>query len=289
MMYSFVLSGDNLVVMVNNHPYTVNNNHPNYHAIMNGIKDNIGVDDMMSLINESVLVPERKFSDEFDNVTFDGDNVYVDGQVLYHSIVDRIRQFHKENLPYKNLLKFINNLHSNPSFNSREQAYNFLEHSMMPITEDGCFLAYKSVDSNYMDHHTHKVCNKPGNTIEMDRSKVDDNPNNHCSSGFHVATLRYASGFGGSRSKLVIVKINPKDIVCVPNDYSCEKCIICKYYVVSDYEEPLSKSSMYTEDANAIYSDEDNEHYDYSLDDFDDDVDYDDYYDYDDVIVTSEF
>ena len=57
----------------------------------------------------------------------------------------------------------------------------------------------------------------------------------------------------------------------------------------TNYEEPLSKSSMYTEDANAIYSDEDNEHYDYSLDDFDDDVDYDDYYDYDDVIVTSEF
>ena len=45
-----------------------------------------------------------------------------------------------------------------------------------------------------------------------------------CGHGFHVGTMNYASQFGGSNRHLMACKVNPKDVVSVPYDHSCEKC-----------------------------------------------------------------
>ena len=71
----------------------------------------------------------------------------------------------------------------------------------------------------------------------MPRSEVDENPDNHCSSGFHVGAWEYASSFG---ERVVLVEVDPADVVSVPNDYNAQKCRVTKYKVLSDLTAPIN-------------------------------------------------
>jgi hypothetical protein len=129
----------------------------------------------------------------------------------------------------------------------------FLEYKELPITDDGCFLAYKGVSEHYYSIHGNpktvvvqgitttdgKIFNGVGSKIEVKRRNVDDNRNNHCSFGLHVGSLDYARSFG---QRVVVVKVNPKDVVSVPTDYNCQKCRVSAYEVVSDYEYEIESS-----------------------------------------------
>lgn len=130
------------------------------------------------------------------------------------------------------LMKFWENLQQNPSHRSVEQLWRFLANSGHPITNDGHFLAYKSVRTDFRDHHSGTIENKPGTVIRMERNKISDDPNQTCHFGLHVGSLEYVNNFGGYGSRIVIVKVNPRDVVCVPVDYSSQKMRVCEYAVV---------------------------------------------------------
>ena len=151
-------------------------------------------------------------------------------------IVDRIRKFMGAGLNATPLARFLCRLMANPSFNSRKQLYEFLEALNMPITDRGTFLACKGLNIDYTDRHTGKFDNHPGVVNEMPRSAVDENPNNHCSNGFHVGAWEYASTFG---PKCVLVEVDPADVVSVPGDHNAQKCRVTRYKVLCDMTEPL--------------------------------------------------
>jgi hypothetical protein len=77
-----------------------------------------------------------------------------------------------------------------------------------------------------------RIYNGVGEHIEVQRNCVDDDRNNHCRPGLHVGSLDYARGW--ARGKVVVVKVNPKDVVSVPNDCQCQKLRCCAYTVVSE-------------------------------------------------------
>ena len=163
-------------------------------------------------------------------------HVTLDGEELGGVVVDRILGFMAEGRSVKPLAKFLIRLMANPSFNSRQQLYTFLEALNMPITERGTFLACKYVDANFQDCYTHTFDNHPGKTVQVDRASVDDNPNNTCSKGLHVGAWEYVQGNGSHR---VLVEVDPADVVSVPTDYNGQKCRCCKYVVLSEItEEP---------------------------------------------------
>jgi len=153
-------------------------------------------------------------------------------------VVDRIIQFMDEGLPVDSLAKFVVRLMANPSFNSRKQLYSFLEALKMPITCEGTFLACKGVRGDYKDCHTGTIDNRPGAPIKrMERSDVDDNPDNHCSSGYHCGSWKYSSSFG---ARTVLVEVDPADVVSVPNDFNAQKCRVTFYKVLSDLTVPIN-------------------------------------------------
>ena len=170
--------------------------------------------------------------------------VHIDGVALPNELSKRIVAFRDLELPTKPLLNFWNNLKSNPSFNSRKMLYQFLEHNGHPLTEDGCFIAYRGVTSDFKDCHTRTFDNSIGAVCEVPRDAVDDNPNNTCSSGLHVACHDYAKGFG---PKLIKVKVNPFDVVCVPVDYNGTKMRVSKFEVLSECEN-VDNSQIYIDD-----------------------------------------
>ena len=156
--------------------------------------------------------------------------LYVNNEPIPAELNARIMQYKELGLPYNSLLKFWENLKQNPSYNSRQMLFAFLENNGHPLTEDGCFIAYRGVTSDFKDVHTKKFDNSVGAVCEMPRDQVDDNPANTCSSGLHVACFDYAKGFG---EQLIEVKVNPKDVVAVPTDYNGTKMRVCRFEVVA--------------------------------------------------------
>jgi hypothetical protein len=175
-------------------------------------------------------------------------------------------------MPFEPLVKFLENLMQNPSYRARKELYAFLEHEALPITEDGHFLAYKAVRSDFMDIFSGTIYNGIGSVVKMQRSNVDDDCNRGCSSGLHAGSIDYVRGYGNDSSRFLIVKINPANVVSVPSEDS-RKLRTCEYVVVSEFKDKLTKA-CYTANGNDICDD-----------DFCDDIedcDEDDFYDDDD-------
>jgi hypothetical protein len=131
----------------------------------------------------------------------------------------------------KALELFFDNLVKNPSPMSVEAFARFLQNAKAPITDRGTFLVYKKVTHDWKDCHTKTFDNHPGVTVEMPRERVDPNQNNECSTGFHCCSYNYIGSFGGDR--IVVVEVNPADVVAVPPDYKGSKMRVCKYTVMS--------------------------------------------------------
>ena len=68
--------------------------------------------------------------------------------------------------------------------------------------------------------------------------------------GLHAGALNYVASYGSveSNDRIVIVKINPADVVSVPSDCNCEKLRTCRYEVVGEYQgellKPLTRASL---------------------------------------------
>jgi hypothetical protein len=131
------------------------------------------------------------------------------------------------------MLNFLKNLFANPAVHAINELYEFLEKNGLPITEDGCFLAYKKVREDYLDCYSQSISNKVGEKPSMDRDTCDPIRTNHCSTGYHFCGLSYLTCFNGER--VMVVKINPKDVTSIPNDYNFAKGRCCAYEVVDEY------------------------------------------------------
>lgn len=169
--------------------------------------------------------------------------IVLDGETLPVALSNRVLQFVDANLPYEPLIKFWENLKKNPSEESRKDLYGFLEHNGIPLTSDGCFIAYKRITEDWKDVQTKTFDNKPGTVVKMDREKVDADRNVTCSSGLHVAAYNYANGFYPN-GILVEVKVNPMNVVAVPTDYNNEKMRVCEYEVIKQCGEER-KEALY--------------------------------------------
>jgi hypothetical protein len=167
--------------------------------------------------------------------------LYVDGDVVDSIVSERLIQMLSNEVDVLPVLKFVYRLRLNPSSRAVNELYTFLEHKCLPLTESGTFLAYKAVRPNYHDKHTGKFDNSVGNVLEMPRNKVDDNKDVGCSYGFHAGTLEYASGFACENDKIVLVEIDPADVVSIPVDCEFQKLRTCRYKVVGEFERPLTE------------------------------------------------
>ena len=132
----------------------------------------------------------------------------------------------------------------------------------MPITPEGNFLAYKGVNSEFKDFYSNKFDNSVGSVLEMRRNGVCDNADIGCSDGFHAGSYDYAKGYAHNGGHLMIVEIDPSDVVSVPFDCSCQKLRTCKYKVVGVYETidaPPLDEGLNTDYSDWVEFDEDGE------------------------------
>lgn len=230
--FAMIKSPSGLNVILDGRPYTIKSDHPNWARIVEAIADK-NYDALPALIDTTSTVKDFGKG----RITVDKGVVYYNKQQLHGCIVQSILGLIKEGFSVEPIANFLDNLEKNPSHRAITELYGFLEYGKLPITEDGCFLTYKKVRSDFKDIHSGTFDNSIGKTCEMPRSKVDDNPNNTCSSGLHVCSYEYTKSFGDSSSKLVLCKVNPADVVSIPVDYNNTKMRCCKYVVVAEVKD----------------------------------------------------
>ena len=233
--------------------YTIAAFHGNYKGIMDAL---LAEDwDRAKELADIATAVKSYVSAATKDVEIRGNAVYYKGEALGGAVVDKILRFMNEGKPTGPLVAFVERLMANPSFGSRERLYAFLAAGELPITSEGFILAYKAVKSDYFsktagkepvevstdggktwETFTGHIPNNVGNIVKVDRSRVDDNPNNHCSYGLHAGQLAYVRSFGSGADKKVIVQIDPADVVSVPTDCGGQKLRTAKYTVISDFQ-----------------------------------------------------
>lgn len=239
-----IVGRDCITLVIDGKTYAVSNTTRNFDKIKEFIKnpDNL-VSDLLDLVDVKRSI--KKFS--YGNISVDENmNVLFGTYVLNNCLTKRMIAMIEDGFDVIPLANFLVNIMKNPSKTAVDELYEFLENNRLPITPDGHFLAYKRISDDFKDFHTNTFDNSVGTVLEMERNKVDDRRDNTCSDGFHFCSLEYLEHFHRNEGVIVIVKINPADVVSFPRDYNISKGRTCKYEVLSIYADYRPEKEAFT-------------------------------------------
>jgi hypothetical protein len=163
-------------------------------------------------------------------------SIRYDGEEITGVLVERILAMLADGFDIMPMIRFLENLYLNPAEYAREELYLWLENNNLPITEDGHFLAYKTVKPNFKSHHDGRTDNTPGTIVSVPRESVDTVRAHTCSTGLHFCSHSYLSDGPMASGVIVLLKINPADVVAIPDDYNNAKGRAWKYEVLSVVE-----------------------------------------------------
>jgi len=269
MSFPYIMQGKNLVIVIDNQTHTITPTHPAYQVIVDALKKSD-----WDLVRDYIEPKAAIINYSNGHVTISDNKVMWNGTEMHNSLTTRMVEMLREGFPIDPMVAFMGNLMQNQSYRAINELYGFLEKNNLPITPEGHFLAYKKVRDSYFDVHSNTVCNKPASeftqqelesmpmtvnsvtvdvvldngcasgkkvtVVTMPRNAVDDNKDRTCSSGLHFCSREYLDNFGGQR--IVILKINPRDVVSIPSDYNNSKGRTCRYEIVGELAVDPSKA-----------------------------------------------
>lgn len=272
--FQYILTDRSMTVLIDGIPHHVTRpeaggDKSRWEAVKSALTDpDTTNEEMLALVKPEVAVQAGIAG--VDEVELVQGQLFYNGEPVHSALGDRIVDIVEQGLPVGPWVAFAKNVYTNPAEFSRDELYLFLEKADLPITEDGCFLAYKNVTDDYRDIRTNKFDNSIGAVVEMPRYMVDQNRNNTCAAGLHFASKDYLPHYRSGGSRTMVVKINPADVVSIPNDYSNTKGRTWRYEVVGEI--PFEKVEAMSWPA--IWDDadfDDDDWYDaYDVDDVDD-------------------
>lgn len=278
-MNSHLVSPNGILIFTGGKQYQVASDHPNFSLIRERLakKDYSEIPDLVDTRNAI-----RRWFAANPRVSFVNDRVAVDGVAFSDAVTAKVFNMLEAGNDATALINFLVKVRRNPSAVSQAELLLFCEANNFMIHEDGDILAYKSVRNDWFDAHSGSVFNKPfalmtedervkyaagvsvtnasggaestvttrtttGRTIvSTPRFMVDDERERTCSFGLHFAAYDYARGFS---QNLLLIKVDPADVVSIPSDYNNQKGRCARYEVVAHIEtrEPLPHREVYTD------------------------------------------
>lgn len=249
MSVSFLLAGDGVLnLIVNGRSFQLRKDDPTYQTVKDALKANRSADHIEKILNPPITIVK---AGKKGNITIQKGMVLFNGVPIQHAVGDRILAYIKEKLPHKPLMKLLQHIYMNKWNGGVDGILAFLENKCLPITEDGYFIGYKSVRPNYKDWYTGQYDNSVGKTVR--EHDVDTSTAVECSNGLHVGNFKYASTFN-TNGHLMLVKVNPKDVVSVPIDAQQGKIRVCEYTVIGevDYKGNPLPNTLYKKDGSPL-------------------------------------
>jgi len=261
-MIPHIINGNGTIsLLIDGEMKPIDTAHPNYEKIKEAIKEQ-DWESIPKLVNVEESVKEYAGD---TNITIENGTVLYKGTPVHNTLTERMLEMMSEGFDITYLVKFLDNLMENPSYRAVNELYGFLEAGNIPITENGTFLTYKKIRSNWTDIYTGKIDNSIGAVVEIPRNQVDEDSTRTCSFGLHVCSYDYLPNFGTSgEDRVVICEVNPQDVVAIPQDYNNTKMRVCKYKVIAEVEDYTEKDifedqvAVDTGDLNNCNGDEEN-------------------------------
>lgn len=239
-MIPYTLSGNALTVFLKGVPHTMNDSHPNFETVKEMIGyEEVDEDALTKLVSyrEAVKAATANYGD----VSVGQDCVLYKGQVVNSYLTRRMLEILALGKDIGPWARFMDKLYLNPSKTAVDELFLWLEKANMPITTEGNFLAYKKVKDDYTSFHANpdgsSVDNRVGATPTMPRNAVNDNREATCSTGLHFCSWHYLPHYHGSSGRVVILEINPADVVSIPKDYDNAKGRATGYKVVGEIDQ----------------------------------------------------
>lgn len=227
MAFPYIAQGNNITVVIGTNSHTINRTHIAFSRVLEAIKAS-DWDTVKDIIEPQKVVLNYGAG----NISIQGDQMFWKGAEFHGTLANRVIQMYQDGFSIEPMVNFMENLMLNPSKQAVTELYSFLEQGQLPITPDGCFLAYKKVRGDFKDIYSGTLDNSVGQTVTMERNTVDDDKHRTCSTGLHFCSQAYLKQFGGSGDPVMILKINPRDVVSIPADYHDTKGRCCAYEVI---------------------------------------------------------
>ena len=181
---------------------------------------------------------------DFNDVRLVDGVVYFKDDVVDEVLSDKINGLVVDGLPSIGWFHFVERLYKNSSSSVIKQVCNFIDLCGLTVDTEGYIIGYKAVRYDFMDKYTGTISNRVGAIVKMDRNKVDDDPKAACGRGLHFGGLNYIAWYGGGNDRIVVVRVDPANVVCVPNDsyHKTSKVRCCEYKVIGEYNGPLREA-----------------------------------------------
>lgn len=244
MGYPYIMKDSFISITIAGKPYNIHSSHENFNGAVAAIREERW-DDILPLID---IQPEINEYGEGVVIAEHGIITY-NGTPIHNTLSNRILRMKDEGFNINPMLNFLNNLMKNPSYRAVNELYDFMEAGDLPITDDGHFLAYKRVNGKYRDIHSDTFDNSIGSICQMERNRVDEDKNRTCSAGLHFCSISYLPSYGRwhTGNHVMIIKINPRDVVAIPADYNNAKGRCCRYEVIGEHI--LDDTTAFCEDS----------------------------------------
>jgi hypothetical protein len=232
---AFIRTPGGLHVSLNGDIRTLASSDPVYGEVVAALARGATDDEILEILNAELR--------RLEEATHVAPDIVLKGGVLYYkedaiagTLGTRMLEMLNEGFNLKPMAALLANIELNPSNKVVTRLYDFLEMGQNPLTEDGCFLAYKAVRPDFKDIHSGNFDNSVGQVLSMPRNRVDERDEVTCSYGFHVCSFSYLPRFSHANGHVMICKVNPADVVSIPTDYNNTKMRVCRYEVIGEYE-----------------------------------------------------
>jgi hypothetical protein len=229
-----------ITAYINGVPKTINEDHINFiHVDKLLLNQNIEpiLPQILSELMDAVKAMKEAVI-EYDAIQIIDNEVIFDGTPVHGLLSDMMISIVQGGSDVTSWCRFMIKLNENPAAHAVNELYEWMMKAQMPITENGNFLAYKKVKDDYTSAHPNAdgshFPNKLGTRVEMPRNKVDDNRQNTCSTGLHFCSWSYLPSYMGNSGRVLLVEINPADVVSIPTDYDFAKGRASGYWIVGE-------------------------------------------------------
>lgn len=226
-MLSHIISNSGVTVVFDDGPKMLHKNAPGYQEAIEAIKLN-NITKLRELMDPKWAI--MRYSNNELSFETDG-SISFEGLRLGTKFTSLLKSSMSRHLPWHVLAKFLTNCLANPSLRAQKEVEHMLEHDGLPITEDGCFLAYKLATVDNLDSDTGLFDCSIGKVVEMPRDRIIKNVRRGAERGFSAGGKPYLNtAFAG---KVIIVKINPADLVGIYT-LPYTEAVVCKFTVLCE-------------------------------------------------------
>ena len=255
-------------------PMQITSSHPNFNKVKKKLLSN-------KLKSEEKLMELMRPVKMFESIIGDDTNGFnfVNGRFecviegytfkLPSSISKEVLRVYQSKGNLLPMFNFVKRLAANPDREIVDDLFSFIQACGLAITHSGNFLAYKIVRSDFTDIYTGTMNNSPGSVVSMPRHAVEKDRNKTCSAGLHFAAWNYLDCYGRVEyDKVVILNIDPANVVSIPSDYDNQKGRAQSYKVLREVAMPEELKYYPVWSDEGVYDDDYDDEEDEDMEDY---------------------